>query len=253
MVSQLTLHVVGSEVSTAHDALTVDHVAFALLAIIHKLAVVDFLLCVAIEPSVARLLAVLVSAIIHVAGVFVEEATLVVFAIVAPAALVLGAVRQDHFTVAMLHKGIVLSEVDVAIRVHQFSNRVTDASSELPLKYNAARHEQHAFSVKFIVEPSASVYVTVLEPHFTLLTLVVPPVSSERATVSPRDRALSMATTCLEVTLVLSLLNNPVLPCETCHVLQASFSTRFAITETSLEFVLILKYDRSHTTQSISR
>lgn len=123
MVSQLTLHVVGSEFSGRNLSFLVDNSSFALSTIIAPLSIVDLLLRSDVHATAPRSLAFVIITDVDVASSSVNEAALSVLPVVLPAAFVDGAVEEDQFALAFLAKHLVLSVVKVSVGVQQLADR----------------------------------------------------------------------------------------------------------------------------------
>ena len=118
--------------------------------------------------------------------------------------------------------------------------------NELTFKNRSRRQQNHPCAVELIVDPGSPVDIAILEFHFTLLALIIPPVSREGAPVNPSDRALPVASARFKVTFVSGLLHNTILSRQTANIFKLTPAAWLPIAEATLVFVSIFKSHSSH-------
>lgn len=129
---------VSTVLPRADHSLSVDDEAFALSAVVGPLTIVDFTSLVVVHATLAASLVVLVVSVIHVACNGVAEQTEVVFTVSNPTAFIHRAVSIEHLALAFSGEVLVLTEVDVAVRIEDLSNGVHQVLIEVAFKDRAA-------------------------------------------------------------------------------------------------------------------
>lgn len=122
--------------------------------------------------------------------------------------------------------------------------------NELTFKNGSRRQQNHPCAVELIVDPGSPVDIAILEFHFTLLALIIPPVSREGAPVNPSDRALPVASARFKVTFVSGLLHNTILSRQTANIFKLTPAAWLPIAEATLVFVSIFKSHSSHVVET---
>lgn len=105
--------------------------------------------------------------------------------------------------------------------------------------------------MELIVDPGSAVDIPILEFHFSLLALVIPPVTREGAPVNPSDRALPVASARFKVTFVSGFFHNTILSRQTAYIFKLTPATWLPIAEATLVFVSIFKSHISHAKHKI--
>jgi hypothetical protein len=124
---------------------------------------------------------------------------------------------------------------------------------EMTLKYDSVNHQIAALTVNFIIQKLAFVNTAIYHPHFTLVTLIILPNTTELTTINPGDHTKTLSFTCTPVTLISGLLElGSVLAWQTIVVLHRSESARSTIFKCSAELVTVFEIDHTETKQSLS-
>lgn len=122
LVCKFSFHMISSEISTVDDTLPINDKPFALSSVVRPFAVVDLLLLGVEHPALAVTLSIDVCAVVNVSGSTVMHQSLQVLTLVDPTALVCGPIDIYDLALTILHVALVLSVVNVTIRVKQLAD-----------------------------------------------------------------------------------------------------------------------------------
>jgi hypothetical protein len=136
-ICELAVHIVLPKVSLAHDSLFGYHEAFALLAVVRPLSIINFLRFSIVVPASTVLLALLETSDVNIASRILQSPDSVL-RIVRPAALIHIPFNANQLALTFLYKSFMLAVVNVTRTIKQFADFTHYALLKGAFKYDIA-------------------------------------------------------------------------------------------------------------------
>ena len=109
---------------------------------------------------------------VDVTSLFVLHPALVVFPVGLPATLIDRPIDVDHLADTIFDEKLVLTEINVSIRIQQFADRATVAIIEFALEDNTLANQQTCHAMELVILEASSVLIAIRHNHLTLVPLV---------------------------------------------------------------------------------
>lgn len=231
---------VGAELSRADFAFVVEDGALTLTLIVAPLTIVDITFGVEELAAATGAFALNIFTDIDISGGAVNKSALTVATILLPCAFKNVTIELKQFALTFTCEALVLTVVDVTVRVKKLTNGFANAEVKDSFENLAVVQKDARLTVELVVLEASDEDVAVSHAHLAILAHATLPLTAVAGTVGPSHLATAFALSGFPFTLVSSfLVFGACHPRNTVQVLHAALAAWSAILKVTFELVSV--------------